>query len=547
MKISLRTRNTQIALILRITCVLFISCAYLVVALFSVGNREASFNDVIPLGNGHNYHSRHLLAVDLNETLSSNNETTTHTIIRTSTPWNSLHSNSTIPRNCTPAAINEFPPDGFTREQRQHGWVIIHVILACYLFIFLAVVCEDYFVPCIKKLCDVLHLKEDVAGATFMATASSSAEIFINSVGTFITQGDLGVGTIVGSAVFNILAVPACCGFFANVLDLEWYPITRDSLVYGCSVILLIAFLQDGKIHYYEALILVLFYAFYLIAMLFNESICAYFHRVAAKVQLRGYYKEILTENHPLLLRSNGKVNHYNGDIEEILSSDVTLQDIEEVEDSVNIWQFPDKNCSKKQKFWWTITWPISFVLCTTTPTTKNHPKMYIITFIMCVIWIGGVSYIVTWLITIIGDTLEIPDSVMGLTFLAAGSSVPEAVSSVIVTNQGHGSMGISSSIGSNTFDILLCLGVPWFIKSAYYPKVKGEHWITINSQGINYSAFCLLTTLVLLYVFICFNRFKLDRKIGLVCLIMYVAFLVFTSLMELNVFFPVNLLTCDR
>lgn len=35
------------------------------------------------------------------------------------------------------------------------------------------------------------------------------------------------------------------------------------------------------------------------------------------------------------------------------------------------------------------------------------------------------------------GDTINIPDSVMGLTFLAAGTSVPEAVSSVIVTNQG--------------------------------------------------------------------------------------------------------------
>ncbi|XP_066138577.1 sodium/potassium/calcium exchanger 4-like isoform X2 [Euwallacea fornicatus] len=537
MGISLRTKNTQIALILRITSVLFISCAYLIVALLSVGNRKAPFDVTIPLGNGHNYHSRHLLAVDLNATLSSSNETTIHTTLRTSIPLDSLRSNSTTFRNCTPAAINEFPPDGFTREERKHGWVIIHVTLACYLFIFLAIVCEDYFIPCIKKLCDVLHLKEDIAGATFMATASSSAEIFINSVGTFITQGDLGVGTIVGSAVFNILAVPACCGFFASVvLNLEWYPITRDSLVYACSVILLIAFLQDGKIYYYEALILVLFYAFYLITMLFNESICAYFHKVAAKVNLRGYYKEISTENHPLLFNSSGKVNHYNSDIEEILSSDVTLRDIEEVEESVNIWQFPDKNCSKKQKFWWTITWPISFVLYMTTPTTKNYPKMYIITFIMCVIWIGGVSYIVTWLITIIG-----------LTFLAAGSSVPEAVSSVIVSNQGHGSMGISSSIGSNTFDILLCLGVPWFIKSAYYPKVKGEHWIIINSQGINYSAFCLLTTLVLLYTLIYFNRFKLDRKISFACLIMYVAFLVFASLMELNVFFPVNLLICDR
>lgn len=59
-------------------------------------------------------------------------------------------------------------------------------------------------------------MTEDVAGATFMAAATSSPELFINIVGTFITEGDLGVGTIVGSAVFNILAVPACCGLFAT-------------------------------------------------------------------------------------------------------------------------------------------------------------------------------------------------------------------------------------------------------------------------------------------------------------------------------------------
>lgn len=38
---------------------------------------------------------------------------------------------------------------------------------------------------------------------------------------------------------------------------------------------------------------------------------------------------------------------------------------------------------------------------------------------------------------SLLGDTLNIPDSVMGITFLAAGTSVPEAVSSVIVAKQG--------------------------------------------------------------------------------------------------------------
>lgn len=41
------------------------------------------------------------------------------------------------------------------------------------------------------------------------------------------------------------------------------------------------------------------------------------------------------------------------------------------------------------------------------------------------------------YLCYVLGDTFRIPDSIMGLTFLAAGMSVPEAVSSVIVANQG--------------------------------------------------------------------------------------------------------------
>lgn len=54
--------------------------------------------------------------------------------------------------------------------------------------------------------------------ATFMAGATSSPELFVNVIGTFITEGDIGIGTIVGSAVFNILAVAACCGIGAGMV-----------------------------------------------------------------------------------------------------------------------------------------------------------------------------------------------------------------------------------------------------------------------------------------------------------------------------------------
>lgn len=37
----------------------------------------------------------------------------------------------------------------------------------------------------------------------------------------------------------------------------------------------------------------------------------------------------------------------------------------------------------------------------------------------------------------ITGETLEIPDTVMGLTLLAAGTSIPDTIASVLVTRKG--------------------------------------------------------------------------------------------------------------
>nr|CAI5827521.1 unnamed protein product [Callosobruchus analis] len=202
MAMLLRTSKQSVALFLRVICVFSVVVTYLVIDIAS---------GEVKHGETEKFFGRQLLSIgdNINGTLAA-----TATETRTG--------NGTAVRkaeNCTPAAILEFPPDGLTREQRKHGWILLHCVLACYCFTLLAIVCDDYFVPAIKKFCDRLHMKEDIAGATFMATAASSPELFINCVGTFVTEGDLGVGTIVGSAVFNILAVPACCGLFANIVS----------------------------------------------------------------------------------------------------------------------------------------------------------------------------------------------------------------------------------------------------------------------------------------------------------------------------------------
>ena len=51
------------------------------------------------------------------------------------------------------------------------------------------------------------------------------------------------------SAVFNIFGVISVCGLFAGKkINLEWYPITRDCVVYGITVLLLIIVLLDEKV-----------------------------------------------------------------------------------------------------------------------------------------------------------------------------------------------------------------------------------------------------------------------------------------------------------
>nr|XP_029714342.1 sodium/potassium/calcium exchanger 3 isoform X1 [Aedes albopictus] len=175
--------------------------------------------------------------------------------------------------NCTPPAIEDFPPDLFTVQQRQNGAIVLHALASLYLFVALAVVCDKYFVPAVEKICHALNMSNDVAGATFMAAATSAPELFVNVIGTFITEGDIGVGTIVGSAVFNILAVAACCGIGAEmIVPLDWWPLTRDCLAYGITVAILICIIHDERVEWYEALILVLLYIVYIAVMYYDKA-----------------------------------------------------------------------------------------------------------------------------------------------------------------------------------------------------------------------------------------------------------------------------------
>ncbi|CAM9090755.1 unnamed protein product, partial [Ectocarpus fasciculatus] len=159
------------------------------------------------------------------------------------------------------------------------GYAPLLFIGSLYIFCAIAVVCDEFFVPALEEISNRLQIKDDVAGATLMAAGGSAPELATSLIGTF-SGSDVGFGTIVGSAVFNVLFVIACCVAYTPKefapLELTWWPLARDCSYYILCLIMLAVFfgmITPGKIELYEALILFGLYIGYCTLMYFNEDL----------------------------------------------------------------------------------------------------------------------------------------------------------------------------------------------------------------------------------------------------------------------------------
>jgi hypothetical protein len=112
-----------------------------------------------------------------------------------------------------------------------------------------ALVCEDYFVPAMGKLCQRFDVSDDMAGATLMAIGNSAPQLFISLVSIFITKSSLGLGTAIGTVLFNHLCVCGVC--VLNVRDgaipLDWRTLWRDCVFYLLSLIMLVS---ESELYY---------------------------------------------------------------------------------------------------------------------------------------------------------------------------------------------------------------------------------------------------------------------------------------------------------
>uniref|UniRef100_A0A1A9WKA7 Sodium/calcium exchanger membrane region domain-containing protein n=1 Tax=Glossina brevipalpis TaxID=37001 RepID=A0A1A9WKA7_9MUSC len=133
---------------------------------------------------------------------------------------------------------------------------------------------------------------------------------------------------------------------------------------------------------------------------------------------------------------------------------------------------------------------PLLIPMWLTLPDTRTPKgkKLFPITFIGSIVWIAAFSYLMVWWANVAGDTARIPPEVMGLTFLAAGTSIPDLITSVIVARKGFGDMAVSSSVGSNIFDVTVGMSIASALDIDEF----------INGPLITWFESCLLSTDIL-------------------------------------------------
>lgn len=125
---------------------------------------------------------------------------------------------------------------------------------------------------------------------------------------------------------------------------------------------------------------------------------------------------------------------------------------------------------------------------------------------------------------TIIAQFLGVPETVIALTFVALGTSLPELVTTITSLRKGHASLGIGNVIGANVFNLVLVSGVA--VTLAPFEVPVGKLLLGHNASLV--LDIPLMLIVMLLLTVPALTRKKLERWQGVLLLCIYAAFCLF-------------------
>ncbi|WP_319479562.1 calcium/sodium antiporter [uncultured Draconibacterium sp.] len=331
--------------------------------------------------------------------------------------------------------------------------LFILALLAC--FVLLARVVDLFFISSLDQISKDLRLSNDAAGATLMAVGSSAPELFV-ALFAVIKPGEhqaIGIGSIVGSAIFNLLVIVGAAAYVKKT-KLTWQPLVRDLFFYSLSVALLVLFIWDGRLTLNETLIFLGIYVLYVMAVIYWRKWLPYKDMEATELE-----------------DTHGEHSKISKPVDQLLR-----------------FIFPNE-------------------------------KHYYRVFILSIVLIAALSYVLVEVAVASAHILNIPEAIIALTVLAVGTSIPDLFSSVIVARQGRGDMAVSNAIGSNIFDILVGLGLPFLLVMIFSGGV-------IESGGDIFSSTLILSgSVLLLILLLLFMKWKVGKLTGVVLVGAYVLY----------------------
>ena len=340
------------------------------------------------------------------------------------------------------------------------------MLLAIYL---LAIITDEFFIESLEEIAKLWKLPDNVAGASLMAMGSSMPELSIALIALVSEDGahsEVGIGTIVGSAVFNILVITGASAL-VRPATISWKVILRDCLFYTISIFLLLGVYRDGQVVIAEALVFLALYTVYII-VLFQWN--------------RFFPEETESEDLIEMVEKEIEAGLVDGSIYQLVTRGIG-----------------------------------NIIRLLTGPPRKSFVRA----FLVSVLLIAALSYVLVENAVVFASAIGVPPLLIALTILAGGSSVPDLIASMLVSKEGKGDMAITNAVGSNIFDIAIGLGVPWLIV-----LLVGGSAIPVGTEGLYESTLILLGTVVILFLFLTIGK-QLSRFEGAVLLVIYVVYVV--------------------
>ncbi|XP_004709552.1 sodium/potassium/calcium exchanger 5 [Echinops telfairi] len=316
---------------------------------------------------------------------------------------------------CATSRSSEFPEGFFTKQEQVEGGIIIYFLIILYMLMAVSLVCDEYFLPSLESISEALGLSPDVAGATFMAAGSSAPELITAFLGVFVTKGDIGISTILGSAMYNLLGISAACGLLSNMVSpLSCWPLFRDCTAYAISVAAVLGIICDNRVYWYEGTVLLLIYGLYVLVLSLDIKIRQYVIKkcspcctsIATAMEERADQQPLVgweDEDRPFIRRrsrTDSGIFHEDSGYSQLSLSLHGLIPVSE--DPPSVFSMPEADL---RRILWVLSLPIITLLFLTTPDCRRKfwKSYFVITFFMSALWISAFTYILVWMVTLTG------------------------------------------------------------------------------------------------------------------------------------------------